>query len=1585
MRERSPAGAGAAVFGKGGAASPGWRDRETKRMRWIVFAVVGIAATVLVAAWVSRPQAAALSPSLREGTAPQLELRRIEADVRALCRAPSRLTGSPGAQAAFDHILAELTAAGVPEVEVQDFETIVPVTEEAVLIADRGGSGVTIPLYPLWPNLARTAQTPPEGLSGPLTYLRRGADEDLRGRPIQGALAVLDWDSGGEWLSVPEFGGQAVIFRGARPAEGALCRKKLLSLPADLPRFYVSAEDLAALDALLAEPATRATVRCRAEWRRVAARNILARVADGRLPEDVSEGDRAPVIFHAYYDSISVVPDLAPGAEQALGAAALLELVRFFRAHPPDRPVYALFTGGHGQAFAGMSECVARLRQGWNEGWDSKTSGSLLARMGKPGLFVGLDLSSQSDALGLFCMGHFRGQREWQIRHKYSTLGAELARYAASFRSGSATNEPPRFVDAINLTLGRGWWTFFPYRAGFESELPTLAGFPAVTLATINDGRRFVDTPDDRVERLRLDLLARQIAADPERHPGLAALACAFTGWRGPYVSSPLGDRWSALRGRVAWLDQRRDYTPNQPLANAMVFLKALRGDKYLVGTRGLLATMTDADGRFAFEGLAGITANNQFRNCQIEAYGVANRAFVEGNPRAMEQYRAVMARGGGADEAPALDGSLLYAVDMARASDFPSRISLEKPLEHLNVVCFPSRSLTLLGLTDPRGYLPLEDLRILDAATRSTALQFGRSVPDLTGGDPEEDLTTFWADPTLRILLLLGHGFQENRLILIGNTPDEPTGRGFALNELKVLPSMVLQGARDMWNLNASRLAGLDRHGIQNPRIRELHQEAAARLAEAQARLEQRDYGAYRRAAEQGWALENKAYVEILATINNMIRGVLFYLLLLLPLSYCLERLLIASGTIQRKIIGIGTIFALCFAVLTVVHPAFRFTLTPFLVLLAFIILALVVTVSALIVSKMDAVLQEQKRAQTGYHEQQTRRGAIAARALDLGISNIRRRPQRGFLTGLSVVTVTFILLSFTSMVPTVSITRLRHPAGAPAYAGLLARDREWKPLPPPLHDSFRRVFSAREAEAPTAAVALAARAWFFSDQGGNLSQIDLRRGDDAAAAGTAGAFTAVALLCLEPAETNVTKVADTLVAGRWFREGEERGIILSEHVAAQLGYGREALGRSVRVFGEELELVGLFDAPRFDRLTDLDGEPLTPVNFVSQQAKMAQQVAEGVPPADTLETYIHYPSDQVAIVPLEIGLRFGALTRSIAVRAAPGADVRSEAEGYVRRSNLTVLGCDGREVTLYAALDTSRISAAWQIGIPVFLGFVMILGTMMGSVYERKGEIFVYNSVGLSPLDVAALFLAEAGVYAIVGAGMGYLLSQVAAKTMQATGWLSGLALNYTAGSAILVTVLSMSIVLLSALYPARQAFRAAVPDEGPEPRSGAGAGEAGADTLRLYLPFVASPEHVAAMQAYLAEYLETIQGVTVGAVAIDGLRAELEAEAGRPAPTLAFRAWMAPFDLGVSHDARLRIVYRPERGVYQYHLEAVRFSGDHQNWTRLMPRFLLAVRKQLLMWRVLSAAEREKYRARGEMLFGGGGAGAGAKGGT
>ncbi|PIW20632.1 MAG: hypothetical protein COW34_01400, partial [Armatimonadetes bacterium CG17_big_fil_post_rev_8_21_14_2_50_66_6] len=48
------------------------------------------------------------------------------------------------------------------------------------------------------------------------------------------------------------------------------------------------------------------------------------------------------LILTAYYDSISVVPGRAPGADQSCGIATLLEMARLLTQAPPKRSVIFL-------------------------------------------------------------------------------------------------------------------------------------------------------------------------------------------------------------------------------------------------------------------------------------------------------------------------------------------------------------------------------------------------------------------------------------------------------------------------------------------------------------------------------------------------------------------------------------------------------------------------------------------------------------------------------------------------------------------------------------------------------------------------------------------------------------------------------------------------------------------------------------------------------------------------------------------------------------------------------------------------------------------------------------------------------------------------------------------------------------------------------------------------------------------------------------------------------------------------------------------------------------------------------------------
>src|SRR6185436_6750285 len=107
-----------------------------------------------------------------------------------------------------------------------------------------------------------------------------------------------------------------------------------------------------------------------------------------------------------------------------------------------------------------------------------------------------------------------------------------------------------------------------------------------------------------------------------------------------------------------------------------------------------------------------------------------------------------------------------------------------------------------------------------------------------------------------------------------------------------------------------------------------------------------------------------------------------------------------------------------------------------------------------------------------------------------------------------------------------------------------------------------------------------------------------------------------------------------------------------------------------------------------------------------------------------------------------------------------------------------------------------------------------LIIFNTMLGSIAERRREIHVYTSLGLAPLHVGALFVAEAMTYGLIGTVFGYVLGQGVATLLLKLGWLGQITLNYSGTSAMLTMALILLIVLLSSIVPARIASRIAAP---------------------------------------------------------------------------------------------------------------------------------------------------------------------------
>ena len=176
----------------------------------------------------------------------------------------------------------------------------------------------------------------------------------------------------------------------------------------------------------------------------------------------------------------------------------------------------------------------------------------------------------------------------------------------------------------------------------------------------------------------------------------------------------------------------------------------------------------------------------------------------------------------------------------------------------------------------------------------------------------------------------------------------------------------------------------------------------------------------------------------------------------------------------------------------------------------------------------------------------------------------------------------------------------------------------------------------------------------------------------------------------------------------------------------------------------------------------------------------------------------YQHIPAGQTAIIPAKTLLAAGGQLKNIAVRPADPNKISAIAGRLSDRFNLAIFAGEKDGVWLYNISDTMNYSGVPNIIIPLLISVLIVLNTMISSVYERKAEIAVYTSVGLAPSHVGFLFVAEAMALAVISVVIGYLVAQVSAAFLSATPLWEGITVNYSSMAGVAAMMLVITVVL-------------------------------------------------------------------------------------------------------------------------------------------------------------------------------------------
>ena len=1173
-------------------------------------------------------------------------------------------------------------------------------------------------------------------------------------------------------------------------------------------------------------------------------------------------------------------------------------------------------------------------------------------------LVVGLDLTDRAFRCGPMHFGRFA----------HSSTIADIQRYSEWF-TGAQTkyeNNEPNYgwfrevagtMDLSPLSNALAPTSWMPDAQAIPSEMGQAWGIPSMSFISLDDLRPYRDTPADTFDKI---LSFRSILQQLN-----SVRVLLWQAIKDPKFSSNSDHKPS----RVTLTGQTVSPSPGQPVPDlprggflATYFgvtrddlrIPAIKWEDYCIGTRRTEVQPTDADGNYRFEAMWRLALDQQ---------KVAINAF----------------------EIQPGTGKVIATSDLGtQAGDIQIYANyLNRDPDPLRSLVFNCDEFSLAGLYDPRYLQDLNDVLPLDARRNADPQKFNLLI--------QKQLLAGYVEASTKLFLLFRYGRVGNRLILvhmekpnpdqISSTGAEELARGFTVDQLNHIGLLSLVTAKDFWRIDDLRLSKYARAGVRSDLIDALHKQAGAQIAVSSelAKSDKADGQAVVTNANGAWANEARVYLAAQDMANDVIHAAIFLLLLLVPFSFCMERLLIGTPNVYKQIGGIAVIFAVMTAALWSFHPAFKISSSPLIIILAFAIIFMSLVVISVVYSKFDVELKRIRSGRGMLEGASFARASVLMSAVMLGIANMRKRKFRTALTSTTIVLITFAVLCFTSASRYLDTSTLA--TGLPSkYSGLLIRQRGFRPMTQlmlmnlrgALEDLYRR---EKRSDQP-----LIVERYWNVNPADPQDQIHI-------VASKETQIALPAMLGLSPGDSQLTEIGQVIGQAKFDaleKDPNAAVIYMSTTIADQLGVKENSV---VDVGGIDLTVAGIFEGDAFDQKVNmLSGESLAPLRY-SRDALDASGKKLQDSGADDLtldsssggqelgNNYEHLSAAQFAIVPAWVSKQLpNCRLSAIGVKVAPDIEtgdplVKLIADDLTRRFSVALYAGEKEGVQLVVASNLSTVSGAGQVAIPLAIAGLIIFNTMMGSIAERRREIHVYTSLGLAPVHVGALFIAEAMTYGLIGTVFGYVIGQGFGTLLLKLGWLGNVTLNYSGTSAMLTMGLILLIVLISALVPARLASKIAAPSierswKVPLPKN---------DQITAVLPFTINKTAAEGVLAYLADYFGAHQEGSIGkfsAAQVDAFSTP-DSE-GNNSRGLKTTIWLTPFDLGVRQNLTLLVHPGQFPDIYEVQVSLNRLSGDDSSWYRMNRSFLTELRRQFLQWRSLSPEAMVEYIEISKRLF-------------
>ncbi|MEM2616865.1 MAG: ABC transporter permease, partial [Thermofilaceae archaeon] len=913
--------------------------------------------------------------------------------------------------------------------------------------------------------------------------------------------------------------------------------------------------------------------------------------------------------------------------------------------------------------------------------------------------------------------------------------------------------------------------------------------------------------------------------------------------------------------------------------------------------------------------------------------------------------------------------GQITYAPDFGLygAKAVVPAVSPLAPLEEVSVVVSRFNVVTLFDLFNPKEGRPsiIPDPRTLsygDTFTAFYAVGGGIQVFDFnTRGEPlfygayfngyePIGLAVFQPGSSASITFRIGGLAQPVAVrptaIVVNASIEEPEGSGISKDGLIV---NAFDYARDLLLVTKNRYQSLTDRGVRSLSIEEKLRLAEQLYSNALKMRSERKYSLAYPQIVAAWAVAQRAYEETMSLIDDSSRTSLFFFALIIPAAFFMERLLFHREG-KSRILTTVLVGGLLVAFFATSHPALHVMVNSFMALLGMVAILLFLITASILADETRQALRELSYRLLGMHEIETRRVAVTSSALTVSLENMRKRKLRTLLTMLTFLSITIAVTSLTSVSPFETVKQV--PLGdTPAYSGILLKSGFGVPPRDAYHPMLVRIIEGIISGATNNTdFQMLPRVWYYP------TSVGPRTGVTAIVStewGYARNYTYRVIAAIGMTSQDVkAQLSSYLIPGsRSFLEGELLSCIIPDAMARQLSIG---IGDTLIFQGLRLAVVGVFNASLLEARSpkELDGYSLAPVD-----PHYVPQIGLGVTiPAQQVLPPLAWSA--IIVIPYELGIELGGYLSMVSI-LLPDADQNA----LTKISSLLSLTLDVPVI----ASDGNRISAlsryysftavGWEmIPIVLVIGVLNAMVTLLGNFKERLREMFVYASLGLTPLGASVMYIIESLTYASLSITLGYFIGFIFNNLMISTALLPA---HFTFNYASIFVVISLVVLILTAfassLYVAANAATIITPSlerrwkPPTKPRKG---------VWEVPLPVsLPSREEALGLLEFLREYYEGL-GAERAAFSIRSLEADFDQL------MLRSRVALAPYELGITQIVEVSITFNEREKKFQLIATMKHETGSEQMWERLSYYFLDDMRKQLLLWRSLNVEEHRKY---------------------